>query len=64
MSVDQEKREQLKNLPSIEKVRFLVKRKMVLQAQLGNMYGRSSRKRAHELREEIKTIDELIIKHR
>ncbi len=53
-------REELKGLPPYERVQVLTLRKHILQRQMWNKSGRSSRLERAEMEAEIKKIDEMI----
>lgn len=60
----QSDREFLKNLDPVLKVKFLVKRKMLLQSRLDNIVSKSREEEKKNIRLEIVQIDLLIDKYR
>lgn len=60
----QSDREFLKNLDPLLKVKFLVKRKMLLQSRLDNIISKSREEEKKNIRLEIVQIDLLIDKYR
>lgn len=63
MSIEQD-REFLKNLSPLQKVQFLVKRKMMLKARLSNMPSKRRLSEKILIQDEVKMVEQLIEKYR